>query len=258
VIDSHIHLWGVEVAGADWLASDRTAPIRRPFEIAEYAAAAGSEQHGVDGVIVVTAEQSPAETARLIAACAQEPLVRGVVGWADLTGDIDAADLAGLVGIRHSVVSEKPGWLRRPDVRAGIARYAESGLTLELLVAARDLDDVPACAAEHPSLTIVIDHLGDPNGAAALWQSRVRALAPYPNVRMKLSGEGVTPTALELALDALGPARLMIGSDWPVSSLRAPLDVELNTLIALLAPLSHAERRSVLTHTAVDSYRLAA
>jgi L-fuconolactonase len=256
VIDSHIHLWGVEVAGADWLAGDRTSPIRRPFELAQYAAAAG--ECGVDGVVVVTAEQSAAETARLVAACGQESLVRGVVGWADLTGDIDAADLAGLVGIRHSVVSEQPGWLRRPDIRTGIARYAESGLTLELLVAARDLDDVPTCAAEHPSLTIVIDHLGDPNGAAAPWRSRVHALAPYPNVRMKLSGDGVTPTALEVALDALGPGRLMIGSDWPVSSLRAPLDVELSTLIKLLDPLSDAERASVLTGTAVDSYRLAA
>ena len=258
MIDSHIHLWGVEVAAAAWLAGDRTAPIRRPFELAEYAAAAGSGWHEVDGVIVVTAEQSAAETARLVTSCAQEPLVRGVVGWADLTGDIDAADLAGLVGIRHSVISEKPGWLRRPDVRAGIARYAESGLTLELLIAARDLDDVPACAAEHPSLTIVIDHLGDPNGASAPWRSRVRALAPYSNVRMKLSGDGVTPTALEVALDALGPGRLMIGSDWPVSSLRTPLDVELSTLIALLDLLSDAERASVLTGTAVDSYRLTA
>ena len=142
MIDSHIHLWGVEVAGAAWLAGDRTAPIRRPFELAEYAAAAGSGWCEVDGVIVVTAEQSAAETTRLVTSCAQEPLIRGVVGWADLTGDIDAADLAGLVGIRHSVVSEKPGWLRRPDVRAGITRYAESGLTLELLIAARDLDDV--------------------------------------------------------------------------------------------------------------------
>jgi L-fuconolactonase len=256
VIDSHIHLWGVEVAGAGWLAGDRTAPIRRPFELTDYAAAAG--ECGVDGVVVVTAEQSAAETARLVAACAQERLVRGVVGWADLSGDIGAANLTGLVGIRHSAISEERGWLRRPDVRAGIARYAESGLTLELLVAARDLDDVPACAAEHPLLTIVIDHLGDPNGAAAPWRSRVRALTPYPNVRMKLSGDGVTSAALEVALDALGPGRLMIGSDWPVSSLRTPLNVELKTLTALLAALSDAERESVLTGTAADSYRLAA
>lgn len=151
--------------------------------------------------------------------------------------------------------------LRRPEVRTGIARYANSGLALELLVAARDLDDVRACAAERPSLTIVVDHLGDPNRAAAPWRSRVRALAPYPNVRMKLSGDGVTPDALEVALDALGPGRLMIGSDWPVSSLRVPLDVELSGLIALLdkvGSLSDAERYSVLSGAAVDSYRLLA
>lgn len=254
VIDSHIHLWDAGVAGAHWLAGERTAPIRRPIGLDEYAAAAGD--HGVAGVVVVTAEQSVAETARLIAAYSQAPLVRGVVGWADLAGDIGAADLVGLVGIRHSVVSEEGGWLRRPDVRAGIARYARSGLALELLVAARDLDDVLVCAAEHPSLTIVVDHLGDPDGAAAPWQAGVRALGRYANVRMKLSGDGVTPAALDVALDALGPSRLMIGSDWPVSSLRATLDIELAGLVALLDPLSATERENILAGTAVESYGL--
>jgi L-fuconolactonase len=256
VIDSHIHLWGAGVAGAHWLAGDRTASIRRPIGLGEYAAVAGG--CGVDGAVVVTAEQSAAETARLVAVCSRAPLVRGVVGWADLAGDVGAADLTGLVGVRHSVVSEQGGWLRRPRVRAGIARYARSGLALELLVAARDLGDVLACAADHPSLVIVVDHLGDPGGGAAPWRTRVRALAPYPNVRMKLSGDGVRPATLDVALDALGPGRLMIGSDWPVSTLRAPLDVELGALVTVLDPLSATERQQVLTGTAVDSYRLTA
>lgn len=256
MIDSHIHLWGAEVAGARWLAGDRTAPIRRAIGLAEYEAAA--KGNGVDGVIVVTARQSAAETSRLIAQCAAEPLVRGVVGWADLAGDIGAADLTGLVGIRHSVIAERMRWLRRPDVREGIARYARSGRVLELLVAARDLGDVRACAAENPSLAIVVDHLGDPNGGAAQWRTHMLALAPHTNVRIKLSGDGVTPAALEVVLDAVGPGRLMIGSDWPVSTLRAPLDVELGTLVALLDPLSAAERYKVLAGTAVDSYRLTA
>ncbi|WP_194910972.1 amidohydrolase family protein [Catenulispora rubra] len=255
MIDSHVHVWGAEVADAPWLAGDRTAAIRRPVGIAEYAATAA--RCGVDGIVVVTAEQSGVETARLVAACARTPLVRGVVGWADLAGDIGGADLAGLVGIRHSVVSEERGWLRRPRVRAGIARYAASGLALELLVAGRDLDDVLACAADHPDLTIVVDHLGDPDGAGASWPARMRALTPYPNVRMKLSGDGVTPARLDIALDTMGPDRLMIGSDWPVSSLRAPLEAELGALVALLDALSETERREVLAGTAVDSYGLA-
>jgi L-fuconolactonase len=72
-----------------------------------------------------------------------------------------------------------------------------------------------------------------------------------------LAGDGVTPAALKVALDAMGPGRLMIGSNWPVSSLRAPLDVELGALVALLDPLPGTEREKVLAGTAVDSCRLA-
>jgi predicted TIM-barrel fold metal-dependent hydrolase len=50
----------------------------------------------------------------------------------------------------------------------------------------------------------------------------------------------------------------MIGSDWPVSSLRVPLDVELSTLVSLLDPLSASEREKVLTGTAIDTFGLVA
>lgn len=50
----------------------------------------------------------------------------------------------------------------------------------------------------------------------------------------------------------------MIGSDWPVSTLRAPLRAELSALVALLGPLSDAEREQVLVSTAADSYGLIA
>jgi L-fuconolactonase len=255
MIDAHVHFWGTEVAAADWLADERTASIRRPVGIAEYAdAAAGS---GVEGIVVVTAEQSVAESARLVAECAAEPLVRGVVGWADLANGFVAAELDGLVGIRHSVITEPPGWLRRHDVRAGIAAFARTGLVLELLVAARDLADVAACATEHPALPIVVDHLGDPSVPDGTWMRGIRALASHENVRVKLSGDHATAATAGLVLDALGPSRVLVGSDWPVSTVRQPLDVEFESLVSLLGGLASDERDRVLTGTAVATYRLA-
>ncbi|WP_431279575.1 amidohydrolase family protein [Leifsonia poae] len=253
MIDAHIHLWGAEVAAAGWLAGERTAAIRRPMAITEYVAGAGPE---VEGVVLVTAEQSVAESARLIATAAAEQLVLGVVGWVDLAGGFNPDDLAGLVGIRHSVSAEDAGWLGRSDVRTGIAAFAVTGLVLEVLVAARDLADVAALAAEHPALAIVVDHLGDASVGGPAWELGIEALAACPNVRVKLSGDHATSPAARVVLDKLGAGRVMIGSDWPVSSLRQPVDTEIASLVALLDTLTPEDRDRVLTGTALDTYRL--
>jgi L-fuconolactonase len=256
MIDAHVHFWGREVAEADWLSGERTAPLRRAFDLAEYeTAAAGS---GVDGVVVVTAEQSTAESARLVERTANASAVLGVVGWVDLTGHVDGEDLASLRGIRHSVVAEEEGWLRRPDVRDGVAEFARTGLVLELLIAARDLPDVAACARDHPELPIVVDHLGDASVADTSWESGIRGLAAYDNVRVKLSGDHATTSSFGAVLDAFGPERMMVGSDWPVSTLRRPLDRELASLEALLHRLAPDEREHVLTRTAIATYGRAA
>jgi L-fuconolactonase len=255
VIDSHVHLWGAEVAAADWLAGDATAAIRRPFAIAEYRSAAVGAR--VDGVVVVTAEESLAGNDRLRAGCAGVGLVRGIVGWVDLARGFEESALDGLIGIRHSVISEPGGWLRRLDVRAGIGRFARTGRVLELLVAARDLGDVRRCAEDDPGLTIVVDHLGDASTADDAWAAGIRALAPFGDVRVKLSGAHATARTVSVVLEALGADRVLLGSDWPVSTLRRPLGVELAALVGLLDGLSEVERERVLGGTATATYGLA-
>jgi L-fuconolactonase len=77
------------------------------------------------------------------------------------------------------------------------------------------------------------------------WATGIRRLAAFPHVFCKLSGlvteadchhwkpEHITPY-LDVAFDAFGASRLMIGSDWPVclvaASYRGALDVVRNYL----------------------------
>jgi predicted TIM-barrel fold metal-dependent hydrolase len=61
-------------------------------------------------------------------------------------------------------------------------------------------------------LPIVVDHLGDASTADAAWEAGIRALTPYSNVRVKLSGKHVTPTTAAVVLDAIGPDRMLIGT----------------------------------------------
>jgi L-fuconolactonase len=79
------------------------------------------------------------------------------------------------------------------------------------------LSEIPAIAAAHPRLTIVIDHLGAP--AHANWAAEIEAAAHHRNVCCKLSGLTMFRPSprpfVERALALFGPDRLMFGSDWP-------------------------------------------
>jgi L-fuconolactonase len=254
IVDSHIHLWGESVASAEWLAGPANDNIRRSFSLADYERA--SDGLAIESAVVVTAEQSVAESARLLAECAGSPAILGVVGWVDLAHP-DARPLDGLVGIRHSVISEAAGWLDRREVRAGIARFAAAGLVLELLVAARDLDAVTRCADAHPELPIVVDHLGDPPADAAgweRWEASIRSLADRPNSRVKVSEFRASARSVDTALDAFGPGRVMFGSNWPVCLSFADIARELAELGALTDRLSPSERDRVLRSTALETY----
>jgi L-fuconolactonase len=88
---------------------------------------------------------------------------------------------------------------------------------------------------EFPHQPFVLDHIAKPKIAERLlspWKEDLYQLATFPNVFCKLSGM-VTETNwkqwhpadfhpyLDVVFEAFGPARLMIGSDWPVCILSA-------------------------------------
>jgi L-fuconolactonase len=257
IVDSHIHLWDDRIAAADLLRGPGGAEIRRPFTLDEYAD--GIVHLGVGAAIVVTAEQSAVETSRLIDECSGVDLVAGVVGWVDLT-DAGVQPLDGLVGIRHSVISEPARWLDRPDVRRGLAEFARAGLVFEVLAAARDLPSIIRCADSFPGLTIVVDHLGSPPEPPhewAAWKASVESIALRENVRFKLSGAVLDGPSVEVVLAELGSRRLMFGSNWPVSLLIASLDDELATFRAATGSLSPGETEQLMATTAIESYGLA-
>jgi L-fuconolactonase len=82
----------------------------------------------------------------------------------------------------------------------------------------------------YPKQRFVLDHLAKPAikiQEVESWAAGIRRLAAFPNVSCKLSGlvteadwqrwkpEDFTPY-LDIAFEAFGTSRLMIGSDWPV------------------------------------------
>ncbi|MFC0849258.1 amidohydrolase family protein [Streptomyces noboritoensis] len=275
VVDAHHHVWDLSVRDQEWLAGPGLAPLRRTFALDELRAQAS----GVAATVLVQTVTVAEETPEFLALAEDDPLVRGVVGWTDLTAPGVADELARLrelpggerlVGIRHQVQGERdPEWLLRPDVARGLAAVADAGLAYDLVVLPHQL---PACvrAAElHPGLVLVLDHLGKPpiaSGETEPWGSAVRALAALPNTVCKLSGlvteagpgwstAGLRPYA-DTVLEAFGPGRLMYGSDWPVCLLAASYGEVLDVARALTEDLGPRERAQVLGGTADRVYGL--
>jgi L-fuconolactonase len=273
VIDAHVHVWDLAVRDQPWIPDG--SPIRRTCTLADLHAVVGETP--VERVVLVQVINDAGETADFLAAAADDDLVAGVVGWADLADPAFPAVLARLaaagplVGIRHQALAEADpaGWLTSPAVGRGLAELERAGLPFDLMLRPEHLGAAIAVARSHPSLTFVLDHLGKPPIAAGRlepWASAVRELAAEPNVSCKLSGVHTIAAPgwrtadlapfLDAALEAFGPDRLLFGSDWPVSAQAAPYRQVVETAEGAYRALSAAERAAVLGHNARRVYGL--
>ena len=193
-----------------------------------------------DGTVAVQARQKLEETRWLLELAEQNIFIKGVVGWVDLRSPELHAQLEKfahhpkLVGVRH-VVHDEPDdhFILRPEFRRGIAQLKEFGLTYDLLLFPKHLPVAVKLVQEFPTQSFVLDHIAKPRIGEKLhspWREDLVALAKFPNVSCKLSGM-VTEAKwkqwqpedfhsyLDIVIEAFGPERVMIGSDWPVCTL---------------------------------------
>jgi L-fucono-1,5-lactonase len=271
ILDSHQHFWQYDAGRYGWI-DDSMPALRRDFLPADLAPL--MQVNGVDGTIAVQARQDCEETAWLLELAAAHPFIRGVVGWVDLRGpDADGlvqrlADTPRLVGLRHVVQAEPDGFLHRSDFRRGMAAVERCDLVYDILIYARQLPEAIRFASSFSRQRFVLDHLGKPDvrgGGLQEWQRRLQELAALPHVWCKLSGlvteadwrawtaDELRPY-LDTALDAFGPSRVMIGSDWPVCTLAASYAQVLALVRDAIAEYSADEQAQILGKTAEDVY----
>jgi len=235
LIDSHVHVWDPAVNEYRWLSGE----LARPYLPDEYRA--GAPQ--TTGVIFVEAEAGDSLSEAHWVASLDWPELLGIVAQAPLERGAAVADplerLRGsdrVVGIRRQLQDEPISFFDHPGLLAGLRVLARTGLPFDACVRHSQLPALTALLAQVPELPVVLDHLGKPPvawGDDGTWARELRALAALPQVRVKLSGlapEGspdrpVRDQAREwllTGLDAFGPERCMLGSDWPVSAISAP------------------------------------
>lgn len=277
MIDSHHHVWDTTARDHAWLAE--LPAINRTFGLADLHPLAAAA--GVSGTVLVQVLGDVAETQEFLALAAADPLVRGVVGWVDLTEPGVTDTLAGLqagpggdhlVGIRHLVQSEPDlEWLLKPEVRAGIAEVGVAGLVYDLLILPGHLDIAHRLITELPDVSFVVDHMAKPRialGEIDDWARGMRRLAELPNVACKVSGilteagDNFSVPALtryvRVVLEAFSARRLMIGSDWPVSLLATDYQQVVSTLVETLtsAGATGTDLAQTTSATAERWYRL--
>jgi predicted TIM-barrel fold metal-dependent hydrolase len=180
------------------------------------------------------------------------------------------------------------GVLRDARTQAAIARIAKAGLTLDVWCFHTQLDDVIATCRAHPSLTVIVNHIGGPIGIGpyrgkgeevfATWLPRMRELARLPNTVLKIGGLGmrftgfdfhlqpapptsdriveVTRPYVEACIEAFGPARCMFESNFPVDKSMFAYAVMWNTFKKIAARHTPEERHDLLCGTAARIYRL--
>ena len=273
-IDSHQHFWTYSAAAYPWIGQgmERLARDYLPPDLAPLLAA-----EAIDGSVAVQARQSVAESRWLLELAAAHPLVKGVVGWVDLRSDQVGDDLEALaadpkfVGVRHVVQDEPdPRFVLGEVFLRGLRQLGRHGLTYDLLLYPHQLPAAIELVALLPDQPFVVDHLAKPRiatGEIAGWEQDIRAIARHANVCCKVSGM-VTEAVrrgwkqsdfapyLDVVLEAFGPERLMVGSDWPVCLLAGEYADVAAIPREYFAGLSSAERALIHGGTATRFYGL--
>ena len=271
-LDAHQHFWCYNQREYGWI-GDEMAALRRDFLPADLA----REQLplGFDGSIAVQARQSVAETEWLLQLAEENKRLHAVVGWLDLCSPELPAQLERfaphpkLCGVRH-VVQDEPDdqFMLREDFLRGIAQLQQWKLSYDILIFPRHLPIAGELVSRFPEQAFVLNHLAKPSvrqGELEPWRTDMRALASHPNVCCKASGLMTEADwnnwraadfrpYLEIAFEAFGIERIMIGSDWPVCTLAVSYAETVGLVIEYLRDLSLSEQDLVLGKNAQTWY----
>lgn len=274
MIDTHQHLWKPSERRYEWLDAVGT-PLNADFGPGDIEADVTAA--GITGTVLVQAADTYEDTFYMLSVASRVPVVRGVVGWvpldraAEAEAALDAYATTVVRGIRalnHNYPD--PRWLLRDDVAVGVGLLAPRGLSLDVVsVVPEHLAMLVELAARHPDLTIMLDHLAKPDIAGRGWEpwaSLIAEVAAQPNVSVKISGLNTASGPewtwrdwlpyVDHAVEQFGSGRVMLGSDWPVSTLAGDFGGVWLAQRQVIAHLTPNQQDDILYRSALRAYSL--
>jgi L-fuconolactonase len=244
ITDAHVHFWNPAQLNYFWL-TPQLEGLHRAFLPSDLKPELHASQ--VSKVVFVQASHDPRENVFALDLAQRHQWIAGVIGWVDLEARTVGATLDGLIqdarfkGVRHLVHTESdPNWLVRSAVQRGLSMLEERGLSFDLVLRQDQWASALEVARQHPGLTLILNHLGNPPSDAPSfehWQAWLLEMAAFPNVNAKFSGLTHHPHASSFAtkaVKAFGLERLMFGSDWPISVKSGCYNAQLHATLELI------------------------
>ena len=292
VVDAHIHLWDLSTGlyphfeePSDSFIGN-TAEIARSYLLPELLAEGGAEVVLEKAVHVEAFPTDRVEETRVLQSLADgagEGKPQALVVNVDLAADdaeaqiIDQKRFANTRGIRqvlnlHEIADFSygaPDHLANPVWMENFDLLRSHDLSFDLQIYPHQMAGCAALAAQNPDVGIVLNHAGmfvdrTPDGWK-VWKDGLRTMAAQPNITVKIGGLGMfdhnwtvesfRPYIYEV-LEAFGPERSMLASNFPVDKLFATYVQHWQAFAEIIAPLSENEQALLLRETAERVYRI--
>jgi L-fuconolactonase len=283
VIDSHCHVWRVDLLRAAWRGAP--AKIDKTLRVRDLLSAASKVP--LAGVVLVEAGTTDADNRWLTNVASRNPEVLGFVTFADpldhrLEERLDRWRAASKFrGVRFRLEGiHNADFLATQRFTDALRLVRDKRLVAELLIEPRHMRSLSRALEKVHGVTAVVDHLAKPSfgtgsdtRARTLWEEGIRALAESPSTFCKLSlslpanefaqrlsnvtrfsDVGLVGTYTRFALTQFGASRCCWGSDWPLSSLFAPYETVLHAAHAGLQQLVARDEAAVFYGTASRLY----
>jgi L-fuconolactonase len=273
-IDSHQHFWTYNLAEYSWISNEMEI-LQKNYLPDQLLTELSSV--GFDGSIAVQARQSLEETQWLLNLAEHNKFIKGVVGWVDLCSPkieeqlVQFSSHPKLVGVRHVVHDEEDdNFMLRKDFLNGIAHLKKFGLTYDILVFPRHLQNTIKFVSQFPEQVFVLDHIAKPfikDKIVIPWKEDIEELARFENIYCKLSGmvtesnvnnwkqQDLIPY-LDIVLSAFSSDRVMIGSDWPVCRLAGTYKQVMDVVLSYIESYPDKDKNKILGENALKAYRL--
>jgi L-fuconolactonase len=191
-------------------------------------------------------------------------------------------------GVLGPLNRNSAGVMMEAKFREGFAELGKRGLSFDAWLLEPQLPEVIDLARQFPGTPIVLDHVGTPLGLSGyagklperfgVWRENIRALAKCENVHVKLGGlampfcgfpsclsEPRAPSTqlakewapyIETCIEAFGPKRSMMESNFPVDELSCDYATLWNALKQIVKGATAAEKDELFFGAANRFYRL--